>query len=161
MRKGGDKMGQYFIIVNIDKKEWFKTKLVKLWEICVNRDIGVLAYLLATNNTDGTPLMWSEEENGEYVIKVAKTKYFGRWCGDRIVVLGDYANEATNYRIDHEEYPDWNDILDSAEWKNITQELFMEYEKFINSPKSFEYVEFERFKIPKLKFVNNNSNSKG
>ncbi len=136
-------MGQYFIIVNLDKKEYIKPSLLKLWEICANNDVRILGYLLATNNPDGTHLMRSfkmrpeevrekypdwepvyyNEEYG-YTIAKKKTKYFGRWCGDRIAVVGDYADEATNY-----DGPSYHHI--EATFRDITEEAVKEFNEFI------------------------------
>jgi len=142
-------MGQYFIIVNLDKKEYVEPTLLKLWEICVNDDIKVLAWLLATNNPDGTGILKSyytgdveeakkkcEEETkrecepfyiddrGRFIIMQPKLKYFGRWCGDRIALVGDYADLATNYNG-----PSFGLILHT--YKDITKEVVEEYNMFV------------------------------
>ena len=125
-------MGQYFRVVNLDKREWFETPLVKLWEICANNEIGVLAYLLATNNPDGTPLAKEAIKTRNGKLKPPKwAKHFGRWCGDRIVVIGDYAEGATNYKIEPGVYPSYSE-LNGPTWRNITKELFEEYERFMS-----------------------------
>ncbi len=147
-------MGQYFKIVNLDKKEWIEPDGVKLWELCAGNSIRMLGYLLATNNWDGTSIVkhFSDENELERIKKeleslgieyevhivdeklhigyvVPKLKYFGRWCGDRIVVLGDYAEHATNYKIDATR-PSYDD-LEKPEWRNITNEVVKEFNYFI------------------------------
>ena len=155
-------MGQYFIIVNLDKKEYFKPNLLKLWEICANNDCRVLPYLLATNNPDGTIIMRSYdlppeeakkkcEEETEYECVVEyhskqwgytivrpKLKYFGRWCGDRVAVVGDYSDGATNY-----EGPSYEYIRDN--FKDITEEVIKEFNWFIRA---------DELKIKDSKFMN-------
>ncbi len=149
-------MGQYFRIVNLDKKEWIEPGLSKLWEICANNDIRMLGYLLATDNWDGTgiaKLFFSKEEMDELIKRyrdlgykvevhllvdgdneytgyvVPRLKYFGRWCGDRIAIVGDYADDATNYKPG-ETGPSFHD-LKSPEYKNITEEVVKEFNLFI------------------------------
>lgn len=69
-------MGQYFVIVNLDKKEFLDPRKIggglKLWEMTHNTDgaLTALGYLLAQNG-DCTDV--------------------GRWAGDRIVIAGDYS----------------------------------------------------------------------
>jgi len=135
-------MAQYFVIANLDKKEYIELSL-KLWEICANNDARILPYLLATNNPDGVSRklltsIWAEQEVPEgwehleyfdtgktvYRIIKKKTKYFGRWCGDRIAVIGDYSDMADNnpgisyhYVLEH--------------FKNITKEAVEEFNEFI------------------------------
>jgi len=140
-------MGQYFRIVNLDKKEWFATDW-KLWEICANNGVRMLGYLLATNNPDGTAVTkWfssveeAKEKYGDKIEIIAcgdgivcgrlKTKYFGRWCGDRIAIVGDYAEEATNYKIIPGTNPSFHELEENPEWKNITKELIEEFNLFI------------------------------
>jgi len=59
-------MGQYFIIVNIDKREFFTPSISKIWEICANNDCRPLPYLLAEPNKSGTVLIeWFTKEDGK------------------------------------------------------------------------------------------------
>lgn len=82
-------MGQYYLIVNIDKKEFIDpSKLgdgIKLLEIVGDRSFSLagLALLLADGNGRGGGDFPSDHPLG-YLI--------GRWSGDRIVVAGDYGN---------------------------------------------------------------------
>jgi len=138
-------VGQYFIIVNLDKKEYIKPAVLKLWEICANNDCRILPYLLATNNQDGTGLMKAVKgeldeikkkidlhkykilhynKEYKYAIVEKRLKYFGRWCGDRIAVVGDYADVADNY-----DGPLYHEILEK--FKDITKEAIKEFNEFI------------------------------
>ncbi len=150
-------MGQYFRIVNLDKKEWIQPDGWKLWELCANNSIRILGYLCATNNWDGTGIakhFMSKEEMDQLIQKyralgyevkvhllvhedneyrgyvVPRLKYFGRWCGDRIVVLGDYADSSTNYKPG-ETGPSYDDLENNQEYKNITEEAVREFNMFI------------------------------
>ena len=150
-------MGQYFIIVNLDKREYIDPPdSAKLWEICANNSIRMLGYLLATNNWDGTNIAKlyfgrsqlesliesiRRELGGDYEIEVynitdesgfvvPKPKYFGRWCGDRIVVLGDYADQATNVKSD---FPTYSEVRNDPSWTNITEGVIREFNWFIES----------------------------
>jgi hypothetical protein len=140
-------MGQYFKIVNLDKKEWIRPGGLKLWELCANNEIRMLGYLLATNNPDGTAIIkWfddPEEAKKKYgqdfiILSYHKEhklgfgmkplKYFGHWCGDRIAIIGDYADKATNVGKD---FPSYFDLDDNTTWKDITNEVAEEFNYFI------------------------------
>ncbi len=141
-------MGQYFVIANLDKKEYIEPRLKGLWEICANNDCRILPYLLATNNQDSTGLMvvvdgkpedalrklgkdkyevvrYNEEAN--YTLLKRRLKYFGRWCGDRIAVVGDYADKADNYDTDRQ--PSFSEILET--FRDITDGAVKEFNEFI------------------------------
>jgi hypothetical protein len=148
-------MGQYFRIVNLDKKEWIEPDGWKLWELCANNSIRMLGYLLATDNWDGTHIakhFFSKRELDELVegykaegfefkviylrgegedvhgFGIPVLKYFGRWCGDRIAIIGDYADQATNVKPD---FPTFYELDENLEWKNITHEVVREFNLFI------------------------------
>jgi len=133
-------LGQYFKIANLDKREYIDS-MPKLWELCANNEIRMLGYLLATDDPDGTAVTkWfkdPEEAKERYgkdfeVIKhdgdlgygEIKHEYFGRWCGDRIAVVGDYCEGATNYQG-----PSWKEVKE--EFKDITQEVAKEFNQMI------------------------------
>ncbi len=103
-------MGQYFIIVNLDKKEYIHPHKLntgaKLWEIAVNPIAGVFPFLLRK----------SSETGGGDIEKNYKNA--GRWAGDRIVVVGDYDNSG---------------LYDKAEeeFKEISEEIKEEIEDFL------------------------------
>lgn len=131
-------MGQYFVFVNPDKKEFIDPESgAKLWEICVNSDAGILAYLLADGEKDGTGLLvatdkeeekerlekqgWkviSEYNEPHYWLMERITKYFGRWSGDRVVVAGDYGHSGL-----------WDKARE--EFKDITKEAYDEFYAFV------------------------------
>jgi hypothetical protein len=76
-------MGQYFYIINTDKKEYIDpdnmNSGLKLWEICNNIGANSLLIYLLRESED-------ESSAGGGIGKNA-----GRWARDRIVVVGDYA----------------------------------------------------------------------
>jgi len=138
-------MSQYFVFVNLDKKEYIEPRGgIKLRELCTNITNAILPYLLADGEKDGTPLMtstskewvkneklkngWRVLEEGEipnekYWILEKITKFFGRWCSDRIVVAGDYGHTKL-YDLVMEEG-------DESEWKDITEEAYREFYEFL------------------------------
>jgi len=103
-------MGQYFVIVNLDKKEYIHPHNLgsgaKLWEICANPIAGVLPFLLRKS---------SETGGGDIDFE---SRVAGRWAGDRIVVVGDY---------------DKSGLYDKTEmeFKEISKMVKRDYEKFI------------------------------
>jgi hypothetical protein len=81
-------MGQYWKAVNLDKKEFINPHDLgaglKLWEIIANGDAGVgvaLCILLAE--------MPERRGGGD----LEEHPYIGRWVGDRVALVGDYAQE--------------------------------------------------------------------
>ena len=84
-------MGQYYKIVNLDKREYLHPHNfgdgAKLWEFG-SSGMGTmfgLALLLANGNGQG---------GGDFQVRRPEDlELVGRWAGDRIVVVGDYANE--------------------------------------------------------------------
>ena len=110
------KMGQYFVAVNLDKKEVFEPKYYKLCEIFDNvMFLRGLVYLLATPETDGTCF---DELRGQL-------KYFGRWAGDRVMLYGDYAPEEFKKMVG-EEWSILGEEYRGSEYRNITGELMSE-----------------------------------
>lgn len=101
-------MGQYYVIVNLDKKQFLHPHKcgdgLKLLEFgcSANGTLTALAILLADGNNRGGGDLHSEHP------------IIGTWAGDRIVVAGDYADEGkfidrsdcTLYRIASDEYQD-------------------------------------------------------
>lgn len=91
-------MGQYFKLVNEDKKEvvnaWDLGGVAKFFEWLYNREIRILAWLLRRSNEGGGGDI---DDEGQY-------KTLGRWAGDRISLVGDYDksglfdNEKTGYK---------------------------------------------------------------
>lgn len=95
-------MGQYFLIVNLDKREFVDPSRLggglKLWEICANNVCRILPFLLRKSSEGG---------GGDI-----RKEYFsaGRWCGDRVVVVGDY-DESGLYDLTSKEYTDISDAV--------------------------------------------------
>ncbi|RLF36595.1 MAG: hypothetical protein DRM99_02340 [Thermoplasmata archaeon] len=83
-------MGQYYIIVNLDKKEYIHPHKfgdgLKLLEFgcSANGTMTALAILLADGNGRGGGDLFDENGNSPAIV--------GRWAGDRIVIAGDYAD---------------------------------------------------------------------
>jgi len=104
-------MGQYFLIVNLDKKEYIDPGnfgAAKLWEICVNNVSAFLAFLLRKSDEIGCGGDIKKPYNNA-----------GRWAGDRIVVVGDY---------------DRSGLYDKAKkkFRDIGWEVALELSDFIN-----------------------------
>lgn len=97
--KGGKKMGQYFIIVNLDKKEYLHPHKfgegLKLLEFCccIGGTMTALAILLRESNKTG---------GGDIHIE---DKLIGSWAEDKIVIIGDY-DKSKLYQKAQEEYKD-------------------------------------------------------
>ena len=76
------KIGQYFLIANLDKKEFIHPHDLntgaKLWEMCSNNVGGLLLFLLRQSSEGG-----GGDIREDY-------KFAGRWANNRIVVVGDY-----------------------------------------------------------------------
>jgi hypothetical protein len=101
-------MGQYYLIVNIDKKQFVQPHKcgdgLKLLELACSATgaLTALAILLADGNNRGSGDLRSHHPA------------IGSWAGDRIVIAGDYADDgkftsdpARNlYRVANDEYED-------------------------------------------------------
>jgi hypothetical protein len=88
-------MGQYYMIVNLDKREFLNPhKLgsgLKLWEMANTCTIApALLALLACSNGRG---------GGDF----EEDPIIGRWVGDRVVIVGDYAESGDIPGIEHPE----------------------------------------------------------
>jgi hypothetical protein len=77
-------MGQYFKLVNTDKKEvvnpWDIGGVAKFWEWLYNPQARVLVWLLRQSNEGG----------GGDIDEPERYTTLGRWAGDRITLIGDY-----------------------------------------------------------------------
>ena len=77
-------MGQYFKIVNTDKREvvnpWDLSGTAKFWEWIWNPHVRVFPWLLRQ----------SDEGGGGDIDTPALYQTLGRWAGDRITLIGDY-----------------------------------------------------------------------
>ena len=80
-------MGQYWIPVNLDKKEYIEPhKLacgLKLWEQLANEGVGRALVIL-------TAAMPEARGGGD----LTPNPIIGRWAGDRIAIVGDYAEDS-------------------------------------------------------------------
>lgn len=109
-------MGQYYFIVNLDRKEYINPHELgaglKMWEICANSIAGVLPYLLGQSTGQG---------GGDPDRDIAT---FGRWAGDRVVVVGDYDES--------DEYGDlYKRAREDEGYKEISDEVRDDYNSFI------------------------------
>jgi hypothetical protein len=115
-------MGQYYNIANEDKQEYIVPSLLKMWEIMNNPIAGSLFYLTADAPHDGggTPTAnygrfrdkegnvdWEAFHEANNVV----WPNFGRWSGDRIRTVGDYAESGL---YDDLKGPEWTDISDEV-----------------------------------------------
>jgi len=111
-------MGQYYVLVNLTKKEivcpWCIGGFAKLWEWCVNKQAGILPFLLRKSSEGGGGDIKKEYETA------------GRWAGDNVVLIGDY-DESGLFEEAFENY------------RNISGILVEEYNDFIEEP-SFKLV---------------------
>ena len=106
-------MGQYFVIANLDKKEFINPHRImyetELWENAVNKMAAVFPFLLRAS---------SGSSAGDVL---CRSVHFGRWAGDRILVVG--SRDAPELYQDVHGSPEWTDIslriLDSLN-ENIT-----------------------------------------
>ena len=112
-------MGQYFEIVNIDKKEMLHPHCfgdgLKFWEIAVS-DCGILAglSLLIHQSGDLSGMPTHGQVKDGVLLKEA---ILGSWAGDRIVMVGDYDDsnlygDESYKNISHEVL----EILESDPW---------------------------------------------
>lgn len=84
-------MGQYHLVVNLDRREYLSPHSLqcgaKVWEqltSSISTPQALFVLLLASNGRGGGDL-FSPEPEGERI--------YGRWAGDRIAVIGDYAED--------------------------------------------------------------------
>lgn len=86
-------MGQYYVIANLTKKEFLEPSSfmdgAKLMEFALSSNgvLSGLAVLLASSNGQG---------GGDLDVESGWDDIPGRWAGDRIVVAGDYDNDANS-----------------------------------------------------------------
>jgi len=101
-------MGQYFRIVNYDKREYVKAQDIgemKLWEWCANHEAAVFPFLLA--RSDDGERSWRDEYPTA-----------GRWAGDRVALVGDYDRSGDYQRAERE-------------FRNITEQLRADFNAYI------------------------------
>jgi len=162
-------MGQYFMAVNLDKKEFINPHTLgaglKLWEILANEPgVGSALVVLCAAHREvrgGGDFDLDENWHGpertaehnvtpgpmpeEYQAVAHRT--IGRWAGDRIALVGDYAErsdlpdefEAEKiYGYTNGDEPEWTDVSDDVA-KVIEHELNGHYEgdgwrNWVNKP---------------------------
>ena len=129
-------MGQYHYIVNIDKREYLNAHQmgdgIKLMEFGMSGDGGAmtgLALLLACSNGRGGG---DFSLRGNVTPEVEKAvKLVGSWAGDRIAIVGDYAEEddlphglpdaryiymlCTRGKDAHERWANWQERMDDCQ----------------------------------------------
>jgi len=165
-------MGQYFLLANLDKKEYVDPHkiggLLKLWEWCVNRQANIIPWLLAKGPQDGTSLcripfrytFKNEKDKELYLNRIneeAETpigkgyfKTVGRWAGDRIMLIGDY-DKSGLYDIAREEYKDISDEL-KDEFNEFIEVDSFKLGKQLEGIRPDLIVGLEGFKVnPKMK----------
>lgn len=107
-------MGQYFLLVNVDRKEYVDPFFVgggsgyKLWEWCTNNTTRVIPFLIRKSSSIGC--------GGDLLSD--SYKYAGRWAGDRIVLVGDY-DDSGLFTVAEDSY------------ENISKEVREEFNRFI------------------------------
>ncbi len=100
-------MGQYFMIVNIDKREYVHPHRIdaglKFWEICANNSARVVPFLLrqSSEGGGGDANDWHTPKPLGMADDPATSNTCGRWAGDRIAITGDYHENC--YEITREE----------------------------------------------------------
>lgn len=122
-------MGQYYKLVNEDSEEYLTPSLKKMWEIMNNPIAGSLAYLTADAPYDGggTPTAnyrRFKNENGDVdwdtysQMNEIVWPNFGRWSGDRIRTVGDYAESGL-----------YDSVVENG-WDDITEDVMPEIRAF-------------------------------
>lgn len=118
-------MGQYHKLVNLDKKEFvnpydlgFGAKQYE--QTGVEASIPDAIYLLVMSSPN--------RGGGDWPL----TDVSGRWCGDRVVVLGDYTEDSDipNYPNASKIYREVSD--DDTEWTDITAQVRTAFEQVWN-----------------------------
>jgi hypothetical protein len=129
-------MGQFFMAVNVTKKEcfldgeilramkddlldWETEWAINFREWCANPQVALFPYLLRK----------SDEQKG-YIYN-REVEYAGRWAGDEVYLVGDY---------------DSSDLYFQAQetFRNIGRELVKEYNWFIREKKlKLKYCKLE------------------
>lgn len=115
-------MGQYFILVNLDKKEyvspWDIGGVAKLCEWCGNPQAGVIPFLLAQGPDDGVLGSYERYLKEKRLGEKLPHPEWGRWAGDRIVLIGDYEDSKLYEKA-------------RSEYENISEWLLKEFNKFM------------------------------
>jgi len=113
------RMGQYFLLVNLDKKEYVHPHKIgcglKLFEWCANKQAGVIPFLMAMCTDDGGAMR-------------------GRWAGDRVVLVGDYDDSELYHKAKRE-------FTEISEWLIKAYNEFIEVKKLkLKEDEVMEYI---------------------
>lgn len=164
-------MGQYHMVVNLDKREYLNPHHLgcglKLWEQLANGGIGgtggALIVLLACSNGRGggdfdTDTNWHGPERGDlsgpgpmpddYPTIARRT--IGRWAGDRIAVVGDYAEDKDLKPRDKASMiyslcSDPTDIRENVQW--LTDQQRMEEAEALVKATPFKDISEDVFRV--------------
>ena len=83
-------MGQYWMFFNLDKREYLDPAEIvgvrKLWECIANAGVGAALIVLVAAQPE-------YRGGGDLNVDLAKD-VIGRWAGDRIAAVGDYAKDS-------------------------------------------------------------------
>jgi hypothetical protein len=115
-------MGQYWKPVNLDKKEYIHPHLLgcglKLWEQVSSWGVGsALVILLAAQRGVRGGGDLDMPHDGAYAEIAAKI--IGRWAGDRIAFVGDYA-EDTDLPAEFDAGSIYGQTIDGGSYTDIT-----------------------------------------
>lgn len=111
-------MGQYYMVVDLDKREFLHPHRLgsglKVWEICAGNLPRVLAYLLkqSTGQGGGDPRPRDKFPN------------CGRWAGDRVVIVGDYDETEAFQGL-------YREVQDKEFWTEISPFVAPEFNRFV------------------------------
>ena len=121
-------MGQYYRMINLDKKEVFFIGALngaKLGEICDNNSMGLVGLLLRQSTKFGGGDYTLDKKD---IFDYNKNALVGRWAGDRVTLIGDYDNSK---------------IYDeSNRYKDITRHLIKFWNKTTIEEEQYEENEF-------------------
>lgn len=133
-------MGQYYVLVNLDRREYVHPHRVgsglKLWEICSGNLPRLLCYLLrqSTGRGGGDPTVSYREfeEDGDVdwaawddAVREAFPNQ-GRWAGDRVLLAGDYDESEVFQGL-------YREVQDSEVWTEVSHLVAEEFNRFIGS----------------------------
>ncbi|KAG5651615.1 hypothetical protein H0H81_008020 [Sphagnurus paluster] len=102
-------MGQYWRLINIDKRQWLPSMLEKIQEIMMNSSHASLIPYLVVPTTPVDPSVYGAE-------------YLGSWAGDRLMLIGDYNGEGGYPKLTTEEaevFDEVNLYHAAEEWETV------------------------------------------
>jgi len=114
-------MGQYFKIVNEDKREvitsWGLGHTAKFWEWLYNPHARVFVWLLRKSDGDGGGDIHPEERS--------RYSTLGRWARDRLTLIGDYDSSGLWERSETRDAN--NRLLPEATYTDISELVRREF----------------------------------